>query len=648
MKIRSLLALALLVGTTFPRAAAPTIAIDASSPAGKVSPLLNGLMTEEINHAYDGGLYGELVRNRAFLDDAASPAHWSSVHGDGTAATIALDKGQPLNAVIGTSLRVDVTQASAGHAAGAANEGYWGIPVRPNTRYRASFFAKVAPGFTGTIAAAIESEDGKTTYATGRVSGLTQTWKPYELTLMTTKAEPTAKARLVLTVDRPGTIWFSLVSLFPPTYRNQANGFRPDLLQMLIDMRPKFLRFPGGNYLEGDQIVDRFEWKKTLGPLSERPGHMAPWGYRSTDGLGLHEFLLWAENMNAEPVLAVYAGYSLKGAYVKPGPDLEPYVQDALDEIEYVTGPPSSKWGSLRAKAGHPAPFKLTYVEVGNEDFFDKSGSYDQRFAQFNTAIKARYSNLQVISTVGFEHPENQRVRSLTPEVVDEHYYRTVDAFLKAARGQYDKYDRKGPKIFVGEWGAYETQFEPWNPRSRGEAPTPNMRAAIGDAAWMTEMERNSDLVIMNCYAPLLVNVNPGARQWRPNLIGYDALRVYGSPSYHAIKLFATHVGDEILKASATDTDVLVSVTRDSRSRTVYVKLVNPGNAAAPVQLELTGTTLRPTATALTLAADPQATNSIDAPERVVPVTSQVADVKPRFSYTVPANGIVVLALETR
>jgi alpha-N-arabinofuranosidase len=622
MKRPSLLALALLLATTLPRASAPTIAIDASAPTGKVSPLLNGLMTEEINHAYDGGLYAELVQNRAFLDNAASPVHWSPVRAEGGAATIALDNSQPLNAVIGTSLRLDVTQASPGHAAGVANEGYWGIPVRANTRYRASFFAKAAPDFTGQITAAIESEDGRTVFATGRVSGLTQAWKQYELTLTTTKAEPTAKARFVLTVDHPGTIWFSLVSLFPPTYNNQANGFRPDLLQMLIDMRPKFLRFPGGNYLEGDQIADRFDWKKTLGPLSERPGHMAPWGYRSTDGLGLHEFLVWAEDMNAEPLLAVYAGYSLKGAYVKPGPELEPYVQDALDEIEYVTGSATSKWGSLRAKAGHPAPFTLTYVEVGNEDFFDKSGSYDQRFAQFNTAIKARYPKLQVISTVGFEHPENQRVRSLTPEVVDEHYYRTVDAFLKAARGQYDKYDRKGPKIFVGEWGAYETPFEPWNPRSRGEAPTPNMRAAIGDAAWMTEMERNSDLVIMNCYAPLLVNVNPGARQWRPNLIGYDALRVYGSPSYQAIKLFATNVGDEILKASATDTDVLVSVTRDSRSRLLYVKLVNPGNAATPVQLEVTGAMLRPTATALTLAAKADDTNSIDAPERVVPVTS--------------------------
>ncbi len=648
MKTRWLLAAALILGATVPRAAAPTIAIDASSSAGKVSPLLYGLMTEEINHAYDGGLYAELLQNRAFLDDAGTPIHWAAVYGDRAAARIALDPRQPLNAVIGTSLRVDVTRASTGHGGGVANEGYWGIPVRPGARYRASFFAKAAPGFTGPVTVAIESEDGKTVYATGRVPGLSAAWKPYELTLTTGRAEPTAKARFVLTVDRPGTIWLSLVSLFPPTYENQANGFRPDLLQMLIDMRPKFLRFPGGNYLEGDRIADRFEWKKTLGPLSERPGHMAPWGYRSTDGLGLHEFLLWAEAMNAEPVLAVYAGYSLKGAYATPGPDLAPHVQDALDEIEYVTGAATSTWGSLRARAGHPAPFKLTYVEIGNEDFFDRSGSYDQRFAQFHTAIKARYPNLQVISTVGFEHPENQRVRSVTPDVVDEHYYRTVDAFLKAARGQYDTYNRQGPKIFVGEWGAYETPFEPWNPRSRGEAPTPNMRAAIGDAAWMTEMERNADLVIMHCYAPLLVNVNPGARQWRPNLIGYDALRVYGSPSYHAIKLFATHVGDEILKTAATGTDVLASATRDSRSRTIYLKLVNPGDAPAPVQLEITGAALRATATALTLAADAQATNAIDAPERVVPVTSQVPDVKRGMTYTVPANGIVVLALESR
>src|SRR5436190_20798714 len=571
------------------RAVAPTIAIDASSPSGKVSPLFYGLMTEEINHSYDGGLYAELVRNRAFLDDAGSAAHWAAVQGDGAAAAIALDKTQPLNDTLPTSLRLEVTQASKGHAAGVANEGYWGIPVKPDTRYHASFYARAAPGFGGPVTVSIQSNDGTTTFASGTVAGLGTAWKQYEVTLQTGRVTPTTAARYVLTVERPGTVWFSLASLFPPTFNNQPNGFRPDIMQMMVDMKPKFLRFPGGNYLEGDQVADRFEWKKTVGPLSDRPGHRAPWGYRSSDGLGLHEFLLWCEDMNAEPLLAVYAGYSLKGVHVNPGPDLEPYVQEALDEIEYVTGPATSKWGALRAKAGHSRPFKLAYVEVGNEDWFDKSGSYDQRSAQFNPAIKARYPQLKVISTVGFEHPAQLRVHSVKPDVLDGHYYRPVDVFLKMARGQYETYDRRGPEIFVGEWAAYETPFEPWNAQSRGEPPTPNMQAAIGDAAFMTQMEKNSDVVVMNCYAPMFVNVNPGARQWRPNLIGYDGLRVYGSPSYHAIRMFSTHIGDRILKATPTGTDVLVSATRDSRAGTNYVKLVNAADTEAAVQVNLTG-----------------------------------------------------------
>jgi len=641
--------LLLFAAATSTRAAGPTITIDAGSSSANVSRLFYGLMTEEINHSYDGGLYAELVRNRAFLDDAGSAAHWAAVQGDGAAAAIALDKSQPLNDTLPTSLRVEVTQASKGHAAGVANEGYWGIPVKPDTRYHASFYAKAAPEFGGPVTVSIQSNDGTTTFASGTVSGLGTAWKQYEVTLQTGRVTPTTAARYVLTVERPGTVWFSFASLFPPTFNNQPNGFRPDIMQMMVDMKPKFLRFPGGNFLEGDQIADRFEWKKTLGPLAGRPGHVGPWSYRSTDGLGLYEFLLWAEDMGAEPLLAVYAGYSLKGVHVNPGPDLEPYVQDALDEIEYVTGPATSKWGALRAKAGHPQPFKLTYVEVGNEDWFDKSGSYDQRFVQFNQAIKARYPQLKVISTVGFEQPEALRVRSIKPDVVDEHYYRTVDVFLKMARGQYEGYDRRGPEIFVGEWAAYETPFEPWNPKSRGEPPTPNMQAALGDAAFMTQMEKNSDIVVMNCYAPMFVNVNPGARQWRPNLIGYDGLRVYGSPSYHAIKMFSSQIGDRILKTTATDTDVLVSVTRDSRSGTIYAKLVNATDADAPVQLDISGlSTLAPNATAMTLAADRTATNSIDAPQAVVPVTSRVSGVKPGFTYTVPAHGIVVLTLEAR
>ncbi len=649
MSRRWSLPLLILIGAAFTQASRPTIAIDAAPPAGTVSPRFYGLMTEEINHAYDGGLYAELVQNRAFLDNEETPVHWSVLAGEGAAATIALDRNQPVSDAIGTSLRLDVTQASDDRPAGVANEGYWGIPVKPHTRYRASFYAKAAPGAVSALTASIQSADGSTVYASGTVSGLTETWKQYELTLETGDVTPTTEARYALTASRPGTIWLGLVSLFPPTFKDQPNGFRPDLLQMLTDMRPKFLRFPGGNYLEGNHIAERFDWKKTLGPLVDRTGHMAPWGYRSTDGLGLHEFLMWAENMGAEPVLAVYAGYSLRGEHIDPGPDLEPYVQDALDEIEYVIGPATSKWGALRAQAGHPDPFPLTYVEVGNEDFFDKSGSYDGRFAQFNAAIEARYPQLKVISSVGFEQPPNLRVRSVAPDVVDEHYYRRVDTFLEMARGQYENYDRRGPEIFVGEWGAYETPFEPWNPRSRGEAPTPNLRAAIGDAAFMTQMEKNSDIVVMNCYAPLLVNVNPGARQWRPNLIGYDGLRVYGSPSYHAIKMFSTHLGDQILKATPSDTGVLVSATRDSRTGTIYVKLVNAAATAAPVRIDVQGgDALAPTGRALTLAGAADATNSIDAPEQVVPVESTVTGVAPGFVYEVPANGIVVLQLERR
>ena len=393
-------------------------------------------------------------------------------------------------------------------------------------------------------------------------------------------------------------------------------------------MKPKFLRFPGGNYLEGDQIADRFDWKKTLGPLAERPGHMAPWTYRSSDGLGLYEFLLWCEDMNAEPVLAVYAGYSLKGAHVEPGagPRALRAGRARRDRVRQRARRRRSG-ARVRAKAGHPAPFTLTYVEVGNEDFFDRSGLV-------RPALRAVLRGHQGAVSAAQGHLD-RRLRAARRTSASTASRRTsststttapVDAFLKMARGQYETYDRKGPEIFVGEWGAYETPFEPWNARSRGEAPTPNMRAAIGDAALMTQMERNSDIVVMNCYAPLLVNVSPGARQWRPNLIGYDALRVYGSPSYHAIKLFSTHLGDEILKATAADTDVLVSVTRDSATGTIYAKLVNPADAAAPVQIDLRRAgTLAPTATALTLAGRRRRRpiRSTTA-EHVVPVTSTV------------------------
>jgi alpha-L-arabinofuranosidase len=507
-------------------AAADSITVQVDNPGVRMSPVFFGLMTEEINHSYDGGLYGELIRNRVFKDGAQSPVDWSLVQADGASAAMALDKNAPLSDALPVSLRLDVTNAADGKHAGVANLGYWGIPVKPDTTYRASFYAKAAPAFSGPVIVSIESEDDSSIYATATVKKLTADWKKYEVKLKTGKVEATTKARFVISVDRPGTIWLNLVSLFPPTFNDRPKGNRIDLMEMLGGMKPSFLRLPGGNYLEGDTIPTRFEWKTTIGDLEQRPGHQCPWGYRSSDGLGLLEYLEWCEDLKMEPVLAVYAGYSLRGAHVEPGPDLQPYVEDALDEIEYVTGDANTKWGAERLKDGHRAPFKLTYVEIGNEDNFDRSRSYDGRYAQFYDAIKAKYPDLQLIATIP--------VRSRKPDVVDDHYYRSARA-MEADSRHYDKIDRNGPKIFVGEWASTEG------------SPTPTLNAALGDAAWLTGLERNSDLVVMEAYAPLLVNVNPGARQWATDLIGYDALNSFGSPSYYVQSMFANYHGEIVL-----------------------------------------------------------------------------------------------------
>jgi alpha-N-arabinofuranosidase len=629
-------------------AADATFTVDAGRPVGKVSPTLYGLMTEEINHSYDGGLYAELIQNRAFLDNAKTPVHWSVVNDADSAATIALDATNSFNDKLTTSLRLTVTEAGKKHPAGAANGGYWGIPVQPKTSYHASILAKAESNYFGPVTVSIVSDDGRKIYASETISGLTADWKKYEVTLKTGRGAPTAKARFVITIEQPGTVWFGMVSLFPPTWNDQPNGFRKDLMQMLVDLNPKFLRFPGGNYVEGNTVETRFEWKKTIGPIEERHGHPCPWGYRSTDGLGLLEFLEWCEDMNAEPVLAVYAGYSLQGAHVNPGPDLEPFVKEAIEEIEYIAGDTNTVWGAQRAKDGHPAPFSLHYVEIGNEDWFDKSKSYDARFAQFHDAINAKYPQLKTISTIGDDQPEASRVRSRQPDMIDGHYYRSVDTFLHMSPDYAKKYDRNGPEIFVGEWAAYEISFPPWDNRSQKQPPTPNMRAAIGDGVFMAAMERNSDLIKMQCYAPLLVNVNPGGRQWRPNLIGFDVVSAYGSPSYYAIQMFSRNLGDEILLATASETSVQGCATRDSRTGEIFIKLVNPATNSVALKIDINGgASLASKGVAITLAGNPNDSNSMAQPKKIVPVTKTVRGIRPGFTYTMPPNSIVVLKLKT-
>ena len=529
-----------------------------------------------------------------------------------------------------SSLRLQIAQADADDQAGVLNEGYWGMALQPNTTYKGSFYAKADSSGWGPVNIKLVANVDNKALASTAVSGFTTEWKQYRFSLKTGAIQPSSTNHLVLTVGHTGTLWLSLVSLFPPTYHNRENGNRIDLMEKLAAMHPAFLRFPGGNYLEGNHISERYDWKKTVGPLVDRATHPSPWRYWSSDGLGLLEFLEWCEDLDMQPVLAVYAGYSMAQEYVNPGPDLDPYVQDAIDEIEYARGEAETKWGAVRSKNGHPQPFKLTYVEVGNEDFFDHSGSYDGRYAQFYKAIKDKYPDLEIIASMP--------VKSIRADIIDDHYYRRATEFFQDTT-HYDKTDRSGPKIFVGEWA------------TREGSPTPNFGAALGDSAWMTGLERNSDIVIMASYAPLFVNVDPGGMQWESDLIGYDAMRSYGSPSYYAQAMFSTHLGDEILdsKLESDGPKLFYSVTEDTKKSRIYVKLVNAKSKAQSIHFKFEGPALANTGRLITLRANStQATNTIDEPRRIVPIESNLTNIGSELDYTLPPYSIQVIQLDKR
>jgi alpha-N-arabinofuranosidase len=622
--------LALTLSVAVAQAQPPALTIHMENAVSKVSPTLYGLMTEEINYSYDGGIYAEMVRNRTFRANWSGVLYWFLIEDGDAQARIEIDRTTGPSETLSQSLRLHVTRADAQNQAGILNQGYWGMALTPNATYHGSFYAKADSEMAGPIHVQMVSDAQHRTLASTSVSALTTSWKQFQFSLTTGAIQPSSSNHLVLTVEHAGTVWLNLVCLFPPTYHSTSNGNRIDLMEKLAAMHPAFMRFPGGNYLEGDHISDRFEWKKTLGPIVDRPTHPSPWHYQSSDGMGLLEFLQWCEDLNMQPVLAVYAGYSMQQEHVNPGPDLDPYVRDALDEIEYVTGGPESQWGAIRSKNGHPQPFKLNYVEIGNEDFFDRSRSYDRRYAQFYRQIKAKYPNLEIIATAP--------VKGVRPDVIDEHFYKRATEFFQDTT-HYDKTDRNGPRIFVGEWA------------TREGVPTPNFGAALGDAAWMTGLERNSDIVIMASYAPLFVNVNPGGMQWETDLIGYDALSSYGSPSYYAQVIFSTYLGDVTLesKLDRATPKLFYSVTKNTRKKQIYLKLVNAASIPQPIDIAFEGGTPAATGKLVLLKAlDTQATNTIDHPLDITPVETRLENISVRLHYTAPQYSIQVLQIDER
>ncbi len=505
-----------------------TISVSVDKPGIKVSPTLWGIFFEDINLSADGGLYAELVRNRSF-EDSDQPESWAIKAGGTAKAEMSVDATKPVSAKNPHSLKVTV---SGSGSAGVANSGYYGMSVIKGDTYQLSLDARGGADFAGPLTVTLEAADGAVC-ATGQIDGLTPEWKPYKLSLKAAATDP--KARLVISSGKPGTFWLDMVSLFPEkTWK--GHGFRSDLFEMLLALKPAFVRFPGGCWVEGDTMKEAYRWKQTIGDISERRTQNNIWGYKATHGIGYHEYLVMCEDLGAEPLFDINCGMSHRENV--PMNQMQEYVQDALDAIEYANGPADSKWGALRAKAGHPAPFHLKMMEIGNEN---GGAAYNERYALFHDAIKAKWPDMQLIANVWGGMPSNREIG-----IVDEHYYSNPEFFINNSH-KYDNYDRSKFKVFVGEYAVTE---------GTGQG---SLRGAVGEAAFMTGLERNSDVVVLASYAPLFVNINH--KRWNPDLINFDSAKAYGIPSYHVQKMFADHRGAVVLPVDVKSSDTIDAIT---------------------------------------------------------------------------------------
>jgi len=505
------------------------ITVTTDQPGHRIPPTLWGIFFEDINLSADGGLYPELVRNRSF-EDGKDPAFWTfSCPGGGSGR---IETREPLNSFNPHYLRIQ--------AAGAftlENGGYWGMNFIGGERYHLKLAARAGDGFDGPLTVKLLSSAGAE-LASGQIPGLAGNWKYYSLDLTATAGDP--QGRLQISAAGSGSLSLDMVSLMPQTTWKQ-HGLRPDLAQALDELHPAFMRFPGGNWVEGDDVAHMYHWKDTIGDIDSRTPLWNTWGYNTTQGLGYYEYLQLCEDLGAAPLFDINDGMALNGISVPSG-RMGQWQQDALDALDYANGPTNSVWGGLRAQAGHPEPFHLKYVEIGNEN---GGPDYVERWPLLANAIRAKYPDVQLIMTTdlrGRPYPTTP-----APDIIDEHYYESPESFMRRA-SQYDSYSRTGPKIFVGEYAVTQ------------KAGLGNLRAAIGEAAFMTGLERNSDVVVLASYAPLFVNLNH--RAWNPDLINFDSARWYGIPSYYVQQLFSRNRGDVTLPIAVDSPKANVGIAR--------------------------------------------------------------------------------------
>jgi alpha-L-arabinofuranosidase len=640
-------------------AAAPVkLTVAADAPGKPISPDLFGIFFEDLNYAADGGLYAELVQNRSFEYQSTERFDWNSFTGwefvrrGGGTGKISIEDSKPVHPNNPHYIVLDVDQPADG--VGVMNAGFDTIPVEAGASYNFSVFARQLfvgkrwdeTKLQGTLPLTVRLENAQGAVLCEHAFEVSsRDWQDYTTALVPNATD--SAARLVVLVRGQGGVAIDEVSLMPvKTFKGHRNGLRADLAQVIADLKPKFMRFPGGCLVHGQSLTNAYRWKDTIGPVEQRRQQENLWGYHQSVGLGYFEFFQFCEDIGAKPLPVVPSAVSCQnsdhqggtGQQALPLDQMPAYIQDLLDLIEYANGPATSTWGAKRAAAGHPAPFGLKVLGIGNEEHI--TPEFEERFAMIYQAVKAAHPEIDVVGTAGpFPDGEDytkgwQVVNQLKVPVVDEHYYKPPQWFWDNLQ-RYDAYDRSKASVYVGEYAAHETSRRL------------TLHSAIAEAAYLTSLERNGDIVRFASYAPLLGR--RGHTQWNPDLIYFTATEVYPSINYSVQKLFSRNSGDRYLPTTITQgadlRPVVASAVRETSTGDMILKIVNGGNAATPVQVELRGAKSSPVhATKSVLAgADAMVVNEDGKPPAAEILTEAVSYAGSGFDYLAPANSLTVL-----
>ena len=608
-----------------------------------IQPTMYGLFFEDINYAADGGLYAELIKNRSF-EFPQNFMGWNTF-GDVKLRT----DNSPFER---NPHYVTLTSANHGHkATGLENEGFFGIGLKKNEEYRFSVWAKADKGDSKIRVEFVNSNNG--IFGKHEINVNSKDWKKYEIVMKASETEAKSKLRIYLVSNNPVSL--EHISLFPvDTYKGEKNGMRKDLAQALEDINPGVFRFPGGCIVEGTDLETRYDWKKSVGPVENRPLNENRWNYTfqhrlypdyfQSYGLGFYEYFLLSEQMGAEPLPIVNCGLACQfqndGMHAHVAVcDINPYIQDALDLIEFANGDVNTTWGKVRADMGHPEPFNLKFIGVGNEQW---GSEYPERLEPFIKAIKSKYPKMQVVGSSG---PQSEgkdfdylwpEMKKLKADLVDEHFYRNEDWFL-AQGARYDKYDRKGPKVFAGEYACH-----PKNGKN-------NFKSALCEAAFMTGLERNADIVHMATYAPLFAHVE--GWQWRPDMIWFDNLNTVKSVNYYVQQIYGQNPGTNVLSLTSNGEAVngkdglFASAVIDKNTKSYIVKVANTTDKSKKIDLNFKGigknSELKGTKTTLT-SKDNDTENTIQNPEAVKPVVSPFSAKGEIVEVELPANSFTM------